>query len=132
MYENKQNTYERNIKTMNENRFNEIAAAIGTDEEKIREIAAMSLEEAQAYFTANGYSFTNEELTAFAETVTALVKNQKGEMNEGELENVAGGFAFTLTGALTAAFLSLLGTNAAIFWAADAMNKNSSRRYRGH
>lgn len=112
---------------MNENRFNEIAAAIGTDEDRAREIAAMSLEEAHAYFEANGYSFTEEELSAFAEVVRAAAKG--GELKEDELENVAGGFG--LTAALTAGVIALLGANIAIFWGADALNKAGSRRYRG-
>ncbi len=110
---------------MNENRFNEIAAAIGTDEDRVREIAAMSLDEAYEYFRANGYSFTKEELSAFAEAVSTA--SQNGELNEKELENAAGGFG--LTAALTWAALSLLGGNIACFWGAHALDNAGRRRY---
>ena len=110
---------------MNETRINEIAAAIGTDEKKIKEIAGMTLDQAQEYFRANGYSFTKEELSEFAQL--AVGNAQSGEINENELEHVAGGFG--LTAALTAGVIALIGANAAIFWGAHALDRASRRRY---
>ena len=110
---------------MNETRINEIAAAIGTDEKKIKEIAGMTLDQAQEYFRANGYSFTKEELSEFAQL--AVGNAQSGEINENELEHVAGGFG--LTGVLAFTAIVLGGANIGIFWGVHALDNASRRRY---
>lgn len=110
---------------MTEARINEIAAAIGTDEEKIREITGKSLDEALEYFHANDYDFTKDELAEFAKTVEEMSKS--GELSEKELEGAAGGCAFTL--ACIAGVLAL--ANAGIFAATDAYNFASRNRYGG-
>ncbi len=111
---------------MKEARNREIAEAIGTDEQTVRTIAEMTLDEAFEYFTANGYSFTKEDLSGFAKAVQSTV--QSGELSETDLENTAGGFALTAALAWTA--LSLLAGNIGCFWAAGALNRAGSRRYR--
>ncbi len=110
---------------MKETRMNEIAAAFGTDEEKIKEIAGKSLDEALEYFRSNGYDFTKDELTEFAKTIEEMSKS--GELSEKELEGAAGGCAFTL--ACIAGALAL--ANMGIFAATDSYNFASRNRYGG-
>ncbi len=80
---------------MTEARMNEIAAAFGTDEEKIKAIASKSLDEAVEYFHKSGYDFTAEELTEFAQTVQDMAKS--GELSEKDLEKASGGGLIGLT-----------------------------------
>lgn len=73
-----------------ETRINEIATAMGTNEEQIKAMFELSVEEAYNQFKAKGYDFTIEELEAF----TAHLKNmmvQNEELDESALDNVAGG-----------------------------------------
>lgn len=106
--------------------MNEIAAAFGTDQEKIKEIASKSLDEAVEYFHSNGYDFTKDELTEFAKTIEEI--HESGELSEKELEGAAGGCAVTL--ACIAGVLAL--ANMGIFAANDAYNFASRNRYGGN
>lgn len=76
-------------------RANEIAIAIGNDENKIKELLDLSPEEAVAKLNSDGNDFTAQELVDFAEFVKKSVPAE-GELGEEALENVAGGLAAEL------------------------------------
>lgn len=75
---------------INEARINEIAAAMGNDADQIKELFELTAQEAAAKFQAKGYDFTAEELEAFAANLKTMVA-QSEELDEGALDNVAGG-----------------------------------------
>ena len=75
---------------INEARINEIAIAMGTNEEQIKAMFELSAEEAAAQFQAKGYDFTAEELEAFAANLKSMV-SQSEELDENALDNVSGG-----------------------------------------
>ena len=61
-----------------------------SDEEYAKKLFAMSVEDAQKELERVGLRFSTEELIALAQGIRASL-NENGELNEGELENVAGG-----------------------------------------
>lgn len=71
-------------------RINEIAVALGTDEEQIKAMFNLSAVEAVAQFKAKGYDFTIEELEAFATHLRNML-TQNDELDENALDNVSGG-----------------------------------------
>lgn len=111
---------------MTEARMNQIAAAFGTDEEKIREIAGKTLDEALEYFTAKGYDFTEQELTEFSEEAKKVMSS--GELKESALEKVSGGSVLVLSCIAGALVLA----NAGIFAGAKSLDNASKRRYGQH
>lgn len=76
---------------LSEARINKIVSAMGTDEAKVKELVEMTPEAAAAKFAAMGYDFSAEELVEFGNYLAANVPN--GEINENELDKVAGGIA---------------------------------------
>ena len=109
---------------MTEARLNQIAAAFGTNEEKIREIGSKNLDEALEYFNAQGYDFTDQELAEFSDELKKTAGTS--ELSEGTLEKVSGGFVILagIAGALAM-------TNLAIGVAAWGLDYTSKRRYGG-
>lgn len=75
---------------ISEARINEIAGAFGTNEEQVKELFNLPVEEAVAQFKAKGYDFSVEELEAFAEHLKGMVA-QGEELDEDALTNVSGG-----------------------------------------
>ena len=73
-----------------ETRINEIATALGTDEEQIKEMFSLTAEEAVAQFKSKGYDFTAEELDEFAAHLKNML-SQNEELDENALDSVAGG-----------------------------------------
>ncbi len=72
-----------------EERFVKLDALL-EDEVKASEVFSGSKEEARAKLAAMGIEFTDEEFTDFLEGVK-LTLNKGGELNEDDLEQVAGG-----------------------------------------
>jgi len=110
---------------MTEARLNQIAAAFGTDEEKIREIGSKNLDEALEYFNAQGYDFTDQELAEFSDELKKTAGTS--ELSEGALEKVSGG-SVLLLGCIAGA---LAMTNLGIGVAAWGLDYTSKRRYGG-
>ena len=80
---------------LNEAKINEIAAAMGTDEAKIKAYVEMTPEDAAAEFSKMGYDITANDLVEFGEYITN--KAAEGEINEADLDQVSGG---SVTGAV--------------------------------
>lgn len=71
-------------------RMNEIAEVIGSDEERAKTLFGMTPEEAAAELGKEGFTVTADELVDFGELVKSL-QGENGELDESCLENVAGG-----------------------------------------
>ncbi len=73
-----------------ESRINEIALAMGTDENRIKALVELSPEEAAAELNKQGYNFTTEEIIDFGAYIVNTTK-AKDEVDEEMLEQVSGG-----------------------------------------
>ncbi len=71
-------------------RINEIANYLGADVEKAKAMMALSAEDAAAKLTAEGFTVTADELVALGEELKKQ-GTKEGELDENDLENVAGG-----------------------------------------
>ena len=80
---------------MNIEKANEIAIAIGNDENKIKALIDLSPEAAVEKLNAEGNDFTVQDLIDFAEFVKVNIPAD-GELGEDALANVAGGLAAEL------------------------------------
>ena len=62
------------------------------DEEAARELMAKTPEEVSKYMAEQGYSYSVDEIKTYGEELMAKIESYKlGELNEAELDDVAGG-----------------------------------------
>ena len=80
---------------MKKERIEEISKALMADEGKIKEMFELTPEEAAKSFAAKGFDFTAEELVEYGDLLTKAKENAaaSGELDEGQLDDVAGGGA---------------------------------------
>lgn len=78
---------------MTQERMNALGSALCMlDQEQIKSLLEKTPAEAQAYFAANGYDFTVEEVETFGKEMLKLAQAANGaELSADELEAVAGG-----------------------------------------
>jgi hypothetical protein len=88
-----------------------------SDPERAKELLELDPKEAVKRINADGYDFTVDELNEYNKALKAVVA-QEGELNEGELESVAGGIV--LTGTMVAGLLLCFAGGTAIGVAAGA------------
>jgi len=91
-------------------RIETLAKYLGENEERATLLTNMCAEEACLKINADGYDFTAEELSEFAQCVVDASNIKDGEIDEAELDNVSGGVAFA---ALCAAALFFYGVSCA-------------------
>lgn len=65
------------------------------DADKAKALLEMEPEAALAEINAAGFDFTVEELNEYCEAFKATVAQGQGELNDSELDNVAGGIVLT-------------------------------------
>lgn len=76
---------------VNNEKLEVLAAYLNDNEVKGEELLSLPAEEACAKINAEGYDFATEDLVAFAEIVEKLAAQQEGELDESDLDDVAGG-----------------------------------------
>ncbi len=77
---------------MTSERLEEMANILIKDQNVARELLTKSPEEALAWFKAQGFDCTMDDVMAFAEKINVLIAaKENGELGEADLENVAGG-----------------------------------------
>ena len=89
---------------MEQKRFEAIAQAIAEDESFAKKLFDMSPEDAAIEFSKKGYDFTADELITFGEECKKFA-DKNGELNDGDLDNVAGGVV--ISGAVLTAGVTL-------------------------
>ncbi len=81
---------------MTNERLEEISEALMKDQDKAKELLMKTPEESLAWFNAQGYDFTMDEIKEFAERLNVLVQaKNSGELDEASLEDVAGGRCYS-------------------------------------
>lgn len=84
---------------MSKERMEEISQALMDNQSEIQVLLAMSPEDASARLKTLGYNFTAEELIAYGDELQKMkdkVMSKDGELNEENLEEVAGGGLVTV------------------------------------
>ena len=76
---------------VNNEKLEALAAYLSENEVKGEELLSLPAAEACAKINAEGYDFTAEDLVAFAEIAEKIAAQQEGELDESDLDNVAGG-----------------------------------------
>lgn len=79
---------------MTKERSEEISNALLADKNHIRELFELDPEEAAKELAKKGYDFTGAELVEYGDLLTEAkqkLDNSDGELNEGQLDDVAGG-----------------------------------------
>ena len=87
-----------------------------SDPDNAKDLLALEPQEALERINAEGYDFTIDELNEYCKAFKAAVA--EGELNEGQLESVAGGVV--LTGLMVVGLLGCFAGGAAIGIAAGA------------
>ena len=78
---------------MTTERINEISEYLARDLEKAKSLLESTPEEAAENLRVEGFDVTAEELIAYSEELIKIANEKDGELNEDDLENVAGGIA---------------------------------------
>lgn len=78
---------------MTDERMQLLAEYLSNDPERMERLLAMNTVNAMEAINADGYDFTVDELTAFADQVEMISKkvSKDGELNEEDLNEVSGG-----------------------------------------
>ena len=80
---------------MNNERINEISNFLAKDIEATKKLLDLDPEKAASEITTKGFEVTADELVEYGEKLKEMGGANKDELNETELENVAGGVAFS-------------------------------------
>ena len=78
---------------MTQERLNAIAEVLNADADRAKKLVEMEPAAAAEALKAEGYDFTADELIEFGETVAK--SQESGELDEGKLDDVAGGVITT-------------------------------------
>lgn len=74
-------------------RINEISAVLAKDLQKAKDLMEMEPAEAANALAKDGLVVSPEELVEYGEELKKMSNKAEGELNENDLENVAGGIA---------------------------------------
>ena len=80
---------------MDNERINEISNFLAKDIEATKKLLDLDPEKAAEQITAQGFEVTATELVEYGEKLKELGAAKKDELDEADLENVAGGIAFS-------------------------------------
>lgn len=98
----------------------EIWNEIVKNEELMNETASLTPAEAAAVFQAKGYNVTEEDVAAVGEIIGNMIRQKNGELNNEDLDRVAGGLTdvqyLALQGALVAGGWWCLAAAAPLVW----------------
>ena len=78
--------------TITKEKIEALVKYMGENEERAEMLMELSAEEACEKINADGYEFTAEELAGFAQVWIEATETKKGELEEAELDSVAGGW----------------------------------------
>ncbi len=81
---------------MTQERVNAIAEVLNADEDRAKKLIEMEPAAAAEALKAEGYDFTADELIEFGEILSKA--NQSGELDESNLDDVAGGIGLITAG----------------------------------
>ncbi len=98
---------------MTQERIEKIAEVLNENESRAKKLIEMDPVAAAEQLKAEGYDFTSDELIEFGEFI-AKVKEETGELDVENLENVAGGVV--VAGAVVAAGVKIFLAGAAGGW----------------
>lgn len=101
---------------METNKYQDLINYLAADEARATVLLAMPAEEACAKMNADGLNMTPDDLNDFDEVMAKIAKTNAGsELNEDDLDSVAGGAGVTVAMVLSA-MATLGGAAAAIEW----------------
>ena len=78
---------------MTTERINEISSYLAKDVEATKKLLDMDPADAAAKLVEEGFAVTADELIAYGDALKELGASKEGELDEADLENVAGGIA---------------------------------------
>ena len=104
---------------MTEERAKALTEYLSKDADRTEQLFDMNIEDAVKEINADGYDFTAEELSEFADAMVKISdKKDSGELSDEELEDVSGGCGISLGFWLT--IIAIYG-----WWLAEQMRRRN-------